>query len=170
MILSCPKCEGRQLTVIARGVSKCSACGGSLVAPGASADVLAEPAAKDVAQNDAQGARCPADHSIMTRTEVFLGDDRTVHLERCSSCRNVWFDAGEWNALAERHLVDNLDELWSLEWRNQQRRAREHDQHMERIREEFGAELYGELEAVAKKLRGHDRRSQALAFLREMSS
>jgi Zn-finger nucleic acid-binding protein len=170
MMQTCPKCEDQPLAAVGRGVSKCTNCGGSFVAPGATPGVeVAGTAAGE--SHDAQGGRCPADRTIMSRTEVFFGHDRPpVHLERCSSCRGIWFDAGEWQALAERELIDHLDELWTAEWRASQRRLRNEQATGERLRETFGPELYGALQDVAARLRGHERRSQALAFLREASS
>lgn len=106
----------------------------------------------------------------MIRTEIYLGTERPpVHLERCASCRSVWFDAGEWSALAERELIDHLENFWSLEWRNSQRRARDHEAYVQRVRDAFGPELYEALRSIAERLQGHERRSQALAFIREAS-
>jgi Zn-finger nucleic acid-binding protein len=130
---------------------------------------VVEPAEAASHPRDGAGGRCPVDGTIMTRTQVDRNDASPFHLERCSSCRGVWFDAGEWKALAEIHLLERLDELWSQEFRTHQRREgiqREAEQRLERT---FGPELYAELRTVAGRLRGHERRSQALAFLREAS-
>jgi Zn-finger nucleic acid-binding protein len=166
---ACPKCEDQQLASVSRGVSKCPSCGGSFVAPGAT-PAGAGAGTSGAESTDALGGRCPSDSTIMSRTEIHLGQERpAIHLERCSSCRGVWFDAGEWNALAERELIDQLDEFWSVEWRTSQRRTRDRESYEERVREAFGPELYESLRALAGQLRGHERRSQALAFLREAS-
>lgn len=119
---------------------------------------------------DAEGGRCPVDRTIMSRARVELGGDEPhVHLERCSSCKGVWFDAGEWSSLAERQLLEHLDEFWTAEWRARQRRGRDQENYEKRVREAFGPELYAALQELAGKLKGHERRSQALAFLREAS-
>lgn len=166
----CPKCKDRELEDVARGVSKCPHCGGSFVAPGATPETSATASAAPPEPSDARGGRCPSDRTIMTRTEVHLGPNRPpLHLERCSSCRSIWFDAGEWSALAERELIDHLDDLWSAEWRAEQRRVQNEESYQQRVRETFGSELYDTLQSLAGKLRGHERRSQALAFLREAS-
>lgn len=168
MSMSCPKCT-HALTSIGRGASRCPNCAGMFVARGATPSLATEELPKE-GGHDAQGGRCPADRTIMTRTEVHLGGERgSVHLERCSSCRGVWFDAGEWTTLAERQLLDHLDELWTVEWRAQQRRQKNEEAYERRLADTFGPELLGQLRAVAERLRGHERRSQALAFLREES-
>ena len=113
--------------------------------------------------------RCPADGAIMSRARVELAGGGAVALDRCGSCRGIWFDAGEWAALASAHLLEHLPEFWTAEWRTRQRRESEHAHHEARLREEFGAALYEEIVALAQRLRNHPRRSEALAILREES-
>jgi Zn-finger nucleic acid-binding protein len=163
MSKACPKCEA-ELTPLQRGAFKCANCGGMFVPPAALSSFEETPAAEGESR-DAAGGRCPHDGTIMTRAEV-LND---VHLERCSSCRGVWFDAGEWSRLAESQLLDRLDEFWTVEWRTRQRQQKNAESYDKRLREEFGEELYAELSAIAARLKGHERRSQALAFLRYAS-
>jgi Zn-finger nucleic acid-binding protein len=120
--------------------------------------------------SDEKGGQCPADRAIMSRTRVELGGGRNaLHLERCGSCHGIWFDAGEWKALADSHLLDHLDDFWTAEWRTRQRREHEHDAYDARMKQLFGEELYGQLVATGHALRGHPRRSQALAIIREQS-
>jgi Zn-finger nucleic acid-binding protein len=130
-----------------------------------------EDGAASAAGHDALGGRCPLDQTILSRAEIEVGDEnQVIHLERCSSCRSIWFDRGEWALLADRQLLDNLDQIWTAEWRTQQRRLRSERDYERRLREEFGAELFDSLHAIAAKLKGHERRSQALAFLRDASA
>ena len=122
------------------------------------------------ADHDAQSGRCPVDGTILSRAEIEAGaDGGRIHLERCSSCRGVWFDRGEWSLLAEQQLLDNLDQFWTAEWRARQRRQQSERDYQRRLREEFGPEMYAALESIATRLKGYERRSQALAFLREAS-
>ena len=169
---TCPKC-GTALAFAARGTLECAACAGRFI-PGALVSFLdaEDDAAATASQDyDAKGGQCPVDHTILSRAEIDLGGEHAaVHLERCSSCRGVWFDRGEWALLAERHLLDNLDQIWTAEWRARQRRARSEREYERRQREELGDALHAEILALATKLRGHARRSQALAFLREASA
>lgn len=125
-------------------------------------------AAAPSADHDAQSGRCPVDRTILSRAEIEIGD-RRIHLERCSSCRGVWFDCGEWSLLADQQLLENLDQFWTAEWRTRRRRQQNEREYERRLREEFGPELYDALQSVASRLKGYERRSQALAFLREAS-
>ncbi|HYK01660.1 MAG TPA: zf-TFIIB domain-containing protein [Thermoanaerobaculia bacterium] len=169
----CPK-SGDELTPMARGAYKCSVCGGMFV-PRMLVELVheeaASPADSPAAESlDATTGRCPIDRSIMSRAEIELGPERPpIHLERCGSCHGVWFDAGEWSSLAERHLLERIDEFWTVEWRARQRRERDDASHDRRLRETFGPELYDALQEIARKIKGHERRSQALAFIREAS-
>jgi Zn-finger nucleic acid-binding protein len=165
----CPKCTS-ELTPLARGAFKCGQCAGMFI-PSALVPFLQEPGAEPVSGvHDAQGAQCPVDRTLLSRAEIEVGAEQTaIHLERCSSCRGIWFDAGEWSMLASHQLLENLDQIWTAEWRTQQRRQRSEREHERRLRDEFGPELFATLQSVAEKLKGYERRSQALAFLREAS-
>lgn len=170
MVQSCPKC-GKSLVRASRGVSKCSGCWGMFI-PAQLVPFVEEerPDVPPAADLDAKGGRCPADQTILSRAGIDLGPDHgVVHLERCSSCRGVWFDRGEWALLADQQLVENIDQFWTVEWRTRQRRLRNEREYERRQIEEFGPALFAELQALASKLKGYERRSQALAFLREAS-
>lgn len=169
MNLTCPKCSDVSMRAFARGASKCPTCSGMFLSHAAATAGDFDESPGVPTQNDAIGARCPMDDTIMSRAEVRAGSDRVIHLDRCNSCRSVWLDAGEWTALADAHLLDRMDEFWTAEWRAEQRRKQNEENYVRRQREELGEELYAELESVAQKLKGHERRSQALAFLREAS-
>lgn len=168
----CPKCHDAQLHFVGtRGVAQCSQCGGMFVPRGKTPEAAADDPAPQVAPegHDSKGGRCPHDGTILSRAEITLADGRSIHLERCVSCKGIWFDAGEWNAVATEHLVDHIDDAWTPEFRTEQRRAREQRAYDDRQREELGP-LYDQLTEMAEKLKGHPRRSQALAFIRERSS
>jgi Zn-finger nucleic acid-binding protein len=167
---TCPKCEG-ELASAGRGAFRCSRCSGTFI-PSSLVPFLEDtstPAAEG--GHDAQGGRCPVDGSIFSRAEIEAGPDhRVIHLERCSSCRGIWFDAGEWSLLASHQLLENLDQIWTAEWRARRRRERSERDYERRLREELGPELFDTLQSVAGKLKGYERRSQALAFLRDASA
>ena len=165
---ACPKCDN-ELRSAARGASRCGACGGMFI-PAALVPYADDDSTAPAAGNghNAQAGRCPVDRTILSRAEIAAGD-ATIHLERCSSCRGIWFDSGEWSLLAEKQLLENIDQFWTAEWRARQRRQQSERDYEGRQREELGEELFAALQAVAGKLKGHERRSQALAWLREAS-
>ena len=170
MTKACPKCEN-ELEAVSKGAYRCTACAGMFV-PASLVPFVGETASVTHSgeENDALGGRCPLDRTILTRTEIEVGaDHRVIHLERCSSCRSVWFDRGEWSLLADHQLLENLDQVWTAEWRAQQRRQRSERDYERRLHQEFGPELFATLNSVAMALRGHERRSQALAYIRDAS-
>jgi len=174
VIPECPKCDHQDLVSAAHGASQCPSCRGLFVPQSRVAELIAADTtvAEDVPSlsQDERGGRCPQDRSIMSRTSIMLADkESSLHLERCSSCRGIWFDAGEWNALASRHMLEHLDEFWSAEWRREERRAEDKAAYEGRMKKVFGPELYYQLRSVATVLHAHPRRSQALAFIREES-
>jgi len=172
----CPKCEREDLTLLDHppGVATCRACGGMFVPPRRMQGFIEEaetlPVGETQSDYDEKTGRCPDDGTIMTRARIELpSSEKALHLERCGACKSVWFDAGEWQALAHEHLLEHLDEIWTAEWRSTQRHDREQREAEQRSREAFGDELFGKLTELAQTLRDHPRRSQALAFLREES-
>jgi Zn-finger nucleic acid-binding protein len=173
MILKCPKCTGTGLVNAPHGTSRCPTCEGMFVPRGHVAELLdagdVPPSARS-AEHDSDGGQCPEDRAIMSRTRIEVAAGAAaIHLERCPSCRGVWFDAGEWQLLASGHLLEHLDELWTAEWRASQRRQLDRSEYERRTQELFGPELYAQILALAAALRAHPRRSQALAIIREES-
>jgi len=172
MSMTCPKCEQASLVGGDHGTSRCPACGGMFVPRSRMAELLAQGSSEIAAPKptalDQEGARCPVDRSVMSRTVVQLTSTQ-FHLERCSACLGVWFDSGEWGALASSQLTEQIDELWSAEWRANQRREHDRTKYEERLEEAFGPELHQQLLAVASALRGPPPRSQAVAVIREES-
>ena len=168
MTRTCPKCSS-SLTSLPRGAYRCARCGGLFVPQSAVSSAEIEDAIAPAGKHDAETGRCPLDHTILSRAEIILTPELTLHLDRCGSCRGIWFDAGEWRAMADHHLLENIDQFWTAAWRARQRHQQEEQSYDRRLRESFGPELYASLQEIAAKLKGHDRRSQALAFLREAS-
>ena len=171
--MNCPKCDAQTLVPGTHGVSRCPSCHGLFVPRTQLHAVLEDeedaPAGAADPKLDEKGALCPQDHSIMARARISVGESDAFHLERCASCKGVWFDAGEWGKLASQHLLSQFDEFWSVEYRRKERLADDRAVYENRMKKTFGAELFYQLRSVATALRNHPRRSQALAFIREES-
>src|ERR1041385_8594592 len=104
MILTCPKCQQQDLVNATHGTSRCPACNGIFVPVSRIGELLAAEDSPDTGtsqpSHDAQSGRCPVDRGIMSRAAGLTSGAAPIHLERCATCRGVWFDAGEWNALS----------------------------------------------------------------------
>ena len=64
--------------------------------------------------------RCPECDYILGRFRVGRGIPFT--LDQCRNCGGAWFDAGEWQALRDRNLHDDLHFILSDDWQDEVRR------------------------------------------------
>lgn len=171
----CPKCRdielsnpgGRALRLL-----RCSRCRGTwmpkdearLEAVGSllSADSTIGP----TDTSDGRTGLCPEGHGILIRARVDA--DPEFFLERCAVCHGIWFDKGEWNALAQSHLLEHLDELWDPAFRYRVRTAGD-VQARSQLEVELGPKVFEGLEILATSLRDLSprQRNEALAYLRE---
>src|SRR4029077_20184402 len=111
-----PRCEEQTLDEGLHGALACPRCQGMFVPRLRVFELLADWAAvpSTGVPTDGPAALCPADGSMMSRSSVPIPSaSGVVHLDRCPDCVGVWFDSGEWAALASAHLLEHLDELWT---------------------------------------------------------
>ena len=171
---ACPKCrdvtlqhpEGR-----ASRLMRCPACRGTwmpkdearLEAVGSLLD--ADSTIRPGASEDGRTGLCPGGHGILIRARV--DSDPAFYLERCAICHGIWFDKGEWSALAQSHLLEHLDELWDPAFRHRARAAESDEASQHALRQDLGAEVCDALEGLANALADGSPRqkSAALAYL-----
>jgi Zn-finger nucleic acid-binding protein len=131
-------------------------------------DILYSLLARDIEEDDAAACRCPNGHGILVRARAELVPP--IRLDRCETCHGLWFDRGEWQELANSHLVDHLEDLWSKSAARKQRLERSQRRYRQWAKEQFGSDLMDRMLAVAEELKNHPSRAEALAFIREMSA
>lgn len=170
--LRCPKCPEIVLRRPTSGtpVYRCYHCHGMWVSTGEAQALLDEGRLLDPhsmlpqkASGDHKTGLCPHGHGLLIRARVDVDDG--FFIERCSSCKGLWFDAGEWEMLASSRLLHHLDDLWDARWQALQRRARTEREYEARMREAFGDALMDRVEALAEDLAGHPRRNELVAYL-----
>src|SRR5205823_4079907 len=88
-------------------------------------------------QADALPGFCPRCRGILSRARV--DTDHPFHLDRCNVCRGVWFDAGEWAAVASTEWLSHIDDLWDPVWRKKVREHRAENRHHQTIEQEVGS-------------------------------
>jgi Zn-finger nucleic acid-binding protein len=116
---------------------------------------------------DRRTGLCPMGHGILVRARVDLDPDQAFYLERCGLCHGVWLDRGEWQRLAASLYLDHLDDLWDPKWQRQ-RRSEKLQRGLDRsLADQLGETLYHDLVSVVERLRLHESRAQALAWIRE---
>lgn len=168
---ACPKCKTTELTAPSGRASRllrCDDCHGTwfpkdearleAVAGLLSADSTIRPGG----DQDSRTGLCPDGHGILIRALVDAADP--FHLERCSVCHGIWFDKGEWNRLAQSHLLEHLDRLWDPAMRFRAQGSEDPRQDLVRL---IGTPAVEMIETLATALRNHDEEttSAALAYL-----
>ena len=173
----CPKCKTDTLAPIAAGraaepdvvpPSRCSHCKGVWM-PHEAIEQHLVPAAADADQaapvSDAMAGFCPRCRGLMVRARV--DRDPPFHLDKCGACGGVWFDAGEWAAMASSDWLDHLDDLWDPVWKRRVREQRAQERHIHELEQALGADTLKSLRAAIDALRNHPMRSLGLSYLIE---
>lgn len=88
-------------------------------------------------------------------------------LDHCGVCNGVWFDAREYDALKAAGLHLELPQIFSPEWQQRLREEERARKLTALYREQFGPEVYAELERVKKWLDSQPQRGAMLGFLNQ---
>jgi len=175
----CPKCKSATLLPLsaprARGASgepfvppsRCSKCGGVWL-PHEAVEAHQLPGSIDVtgpvpARADARSGVCPLCRGVLVRARV--DTQHPFHLDRCPICGGIWFDSGEWAAIAASEWLTHLDDLWDPVWRKRVRERRAEKRHLETLEHALGPEAFAKMVDVVRVLRVHPMRSLGLSFL-----
>jgi Zn-finger nucleic acid-binding protein len=119
----------------------------------------------DNASMDNKTGVCPAGHGIMLRAKV--DTDNPFYLERCSKCGGIWFDAGEWQRLAQSHLKDNLPDFWTQSWQHKQQKEKDRQHFLALNKRLLGESVFNSIMDLADSLKDHPEKTHALALLRQ---
>jgi len=175
----CPKCKSPTLApfgnVRAGGdpdqvpPSRCAKCKGVWMPHEALGEHLVPPEGEAPAAMPSPADElvgfCPRCRGVLMRARVT--DENPFHLDRCPACRGIWFDAGEWAAVASTEWLHHLDDLWDPVWRKKVRDHRAENRHLEAIEHALGAAAFAKVQAAIDALREHPNRSLGLSFLVE---
>jgi Zn-finger nucleic acid-binding protein len=122
-----------------------------------------EAAAQVPGDSDARSGICPLCRGVLVRARV--EGDHSFYLDRCPICSGIWFDAGEWAAIAASEWLTHLDDLWDPVWRKRVRARRAEKRHLETLQHALGEEAFAKVVEVVRTLRAHPMRSLGLSFL-----
>lgn len=174
----CPKCKTATLAPLDVGrpadpeivpPSRCVHCRGVWL-PHEAIEHNVVPAAVDDAEASAEADEmagiCPRDRCVLVRALV-ESDPHPFHLDKCGVCGGVWFDAGEWAAIASSEWLDHLDDLWDPVWRKRVRELRAEQRHLEELERALGTATLKKVQAAIAALRKHPMRSLGLSFIIE---
>ncbi|UJR85819.1 Hypothetical protein I5071_78990 [Sandaracinus amylolyticus] len=166
----CPKCS-LALVATHHAALGCARCGGLWAREGALASLpdslggSGDPATR--APNDGRTGLCPDGHGILLRARIDDDEGAAFYLERCSACRGVWFDPGEWSRIASSDLRTKLDALWDPAARRAALTARNEARLAEDLRARLGDALHDRLVDLVRALESHPDRAMALAYIDE---
>ena len=118
---------------------------------------------------DGRTGLCPEGHGILIRARVDA--EPPFFLERCAVCHGIWFDKGEWNELAQSHLLEHLHELWDPAFRARARKSESEAEHREGLVADLSSSVVEAIEALGETLKDLSprQRGAALAYLHAKS-
>jgi Zn-finger nucleic acid-binding protein len=107
--------------------------------------------------------RCPDCSYVLARYVV--GSGLAFFIDHCRHCAGTWFDAGEWDVLAERGLHDDLLHVFTDEWQRDVHDTRRRERLEGGFRSRMGDDDYARLLEMKAWIDTHPRRPEILAFL-----
>lgn len=170
--MKCPKCKTTDLKKNAfNRPFACPDCKGIWIenndAAAVSESVPVEPESLQAGGGsmDEKTGICPAGHGIMLRAKVEIEDP--FYLEKCSKCGGIWFDAGEWQRLAQSHLAENLSDFWTQSWQRKQQKEKNRQHFLTLNKRLLGESMFHSIMELATSLKDHPEKIHALALLRQ---
>lgn len=126
-------------------------------------DAEGKPGSDDTGEDSPAGKRCPEDGYFLIRHRV--GHGLGFHVDRCAACGGVWLDAGEWQALAARHLHDDLHLVFTSAWQAEVRRQDRQAAMDTRMIGWLGEDDYAEVRRIREWIDAHPHAYVLRAFL-----
>ena len=112
---------------------------------------------------DAKAALCPECRRYLSRAKVNL--KTPFYVERCTYCRGIWCDYGEWDILEQLGLHTTIEQLFSNEWQIQSRSRQYFEQERQATIEKLGIELAEQVFELAAALEKHPNGDFGVAYL-----
>ncbi|MBU1351066.1 MAG: zf-TFIIB domain-containing protein [Gammaproteobacteria bacterium] len=122
------------------------------------------PGAVDVPADQGQARACPACARLMQRLAVDAQGDFRV--DRCGPCQYLWLDRGEWQALVQRGLAQQLDTLLSDGGQRRLQTERLQATRMLALRQRHGDACMDEVLRIRRWLAEQPHRDEVLALIR----
>ncbi|WP_028578804.1 TFIIB-type zinc ribbon-containing protein [Desulfogranum japonicum] len=166
--MKCPKCSNELSKKEYASSLKCSQCGGMWLAEQQFPKFIDLPELDDPSgdrSNDDKTGLCPEGHGILTRARIDV--DEPFYLERCSKCGGIWFDQGEWHAIVQHNLIENLADFWCRSWQRTQRKQLDRATHLDNNKKLLGEELFSTILHLAEQLKHHPEKGRAVAWLQQ---
>lgn len=107
--------------------------------------------------------RCPECSKTLQKYKVGKGVDTTI--ERCETCRGIWFDKNEWELLASKNIHDELHLIFSSHWQKDAQQEEIDKRRAHEMESLLGADDYAQLVSFSKWLEGNKHKRDILAHI-----
>jgi len=112
---------------------------------------------------DTKAALCPECRRYLARAKVNL--KTPFYVERCTHCRGIWCDYGEWEILEQLGLHTTIEQLFTNEWQSRVRERQFFDQERQATIDKLGPELAEQVFELAEELEKHPNGDFGVAYL-----
>ncbi len=128
-------------------------------------ELLSQPLNVDFVQSpfDTKAALCPECQRYLSRARVNL--KTPFYVERCTYCRGIWCDYGEWDILEKLGLHTTIEQLFTNEWQARTREQQFSEQERQATVEKLGKELATRVFELAEALEKHPNGDFGVAYL-----
>jgi Zn-finger nucleic acid-binding protein len=112
---------------------------------------------------DTKAALCPECQRYLSRAKVNL--KTPFYVERCSHCRGIWCDYGEWDILESLGLHTIVEQLFTNEWQTKAREQQLWQKERQATAEKLGSELGAQVIELGERLAAHPNGDFGVAYL-----
>ena len=112
---------------------------------------------------DAKAALCPECQRYLARAKVNF--KTPFYVERCTQCRGIWCDYGEWDILQKLGLHATIEQLFTTEWQSRSRERLYFDHERQATIDKLGNELASRVFELAEALINHPNGDFGVAYL-----
>jgi len=118
------------------------------------------------APEDSKAALCPHSGKILIRARVDA--PQPFYIERSPETGGFWLDRGEWTILKQLGLHNQLDRLFSADWKAQLREQSQVDRQRTATIEKLGQPLAQKVFELADELRQHPNGDFGVSYLTQV--
>ncbi|MFP4120160.1 TFIIB-type zinc ribbon-containing protein [Coleofasciculus sp.] len=112
---------------------------------------------------DTKAALCPECQRYLSRAKVNL--KTPFYVERCSNCRGIWCDYGEWDILERLGLHTIIEQLFTNQWQTKARERQLWQKERQATAEKLGSELAAQVIELGEQLAAHPNGDFGVAYL-----
>src|SRR5205823_3023063 len=121
-----------------------------------------EPASSNIGESGL-ARRCPECGHFLAHAKV--GHGLAFHIDRCTTCGGMWFNAGEWQTLRDRGLHTQVHFVFSAAWQAKLLREELSAAREQILRDRLGDGDLNEVKRIKQWIDSHPHRVELYAYL-----